>query len=113
MSNLEHFRSRAAEYRRLAQDSRDERRAGDLFEIANLFDSMAAHPTFLTKHALFPPQSRILGISAIFAGARTSIWQSGKSFAHGLASAHSRRTKLPNNSFGLVRATPAEPRIKF
>lgn len=41
MSNPEHFRSRAALYRQLAQNAKEERRAGDMFEIANLFTSMA------------------------------------------------------------------------
>lgn len=41
MSNPEHFRSRADAYRRFAHDSRDEVHAGDMFEIANLFNSMA------------------------------------------------------------------------
>jgi hypothetical protein len=41
MSNPEHFRSRAAAYRQIAQNSLDERTAGDMFEIANHFNSMA------------------------------------------------------------------------
>ena len=37
----ENFRSRASEYRRIAQNSQDQKRAGEVFEIAHLFDSMA------------------------------------------------------------------------
>lgn len=41
MSNPEHFDSRAAAYRQLALNSSDPRLAGDMFEIASMFGSMA------------------------------------------------------------------------
>lgn len=41
MSCPEHFDSRAAAYRQLAQNSSDPRLAGDMFEIASMFSSMA------------------------------------------------------------------------
>lgn len=41
MSCPEHFDSRAAAYRQLAQDSTDPRLAEDMFEIASMFSSMA------------------------------------------------------------------------
>lgn len=49
MLSPEHFRSRAAEYRQLAEGSQDERRAGDLFEIAEMFKSMADDLTLMRQ----------------------------------------------------------------
>ncbi|HTQ12696.1 MAG TPA: hypothetical protein VMH86_02380 [Rhizomicrobium sp.] len=54
MSNPRYFRSRAAEYRRLALDCADEQQAGNLFEIAGMFDSMAADMTSRPKAVAWP-----------------------------------------------------------
>jgi len=67
MSNPEHFRRRATAYRQLAQESLNEEIAGDMFEIAKMFNSMADDLTLLwqtpEKH-----QPRVSWISEIFAG---------------------------------------------
>jgi hypothetical protein len=41
MSHVDHFRSRVSAYRKLANESKDEETAGDMYEIANLFNRMA------------------------------------------------------------------------
>ena len=66
MSHPRHFRSRAAAYRQLARESRNEHHAGDMFEIANLFDSIANDLALL----LSPRIPRIAGISGLLAWAR-------------------------------------------
>ena len=73
MTNPEHFRSRAAAYRRLALASLDERCAGDLFEIASLFNSMADDLTFLIRPSRPPSQPQASAISAILAWARSLL----------------------------------------
>jgi hypothetical protein len=49
MSCPEHFDNRAAAYRQLAQNSSDPRFAGDMFEIASMFSSMAIDLRLLTQ----------------------------------------------------------------
>jgi hypothetical protein len=49
MTNPDFFCQRAASYRQLAQDSEDQDRAGDLFEVAALFDAMAADLDLLNR----------------------------------------------------------------
>jgi hypothetical protein len=50
MLNSDHCRSRAAAYRQLAIDSKNERTEGDMFEIASMFSCMAKELYALEFH---------------------------------------------------------------
>jgi hypothetical protein len=80
MSNPQYFRSRAAEYRQLAKNSQNEIRAGNLFEVANLFNCMA--DDLIRLEQLSCERARVIPIFQLFRnrnsreGQRTR-WQSG------------------------------------
>jgi hypothetical protein len=42
MSKFDYFRARAAAYRRMAMDAKDDRMSADMHELAAIFDSIAA-----------------------------------------------------------------------